>query len=1195
MHSRYARRKSCLSRAIELQVLECRLLLSAFYDYDVLASTGTVTTAGDTISSFKGETSINDDGRAAFIANVTGNGNGNAIITADGHSTPVKITFANPSTARTYDLAQITNDNLVVSKDAISGTDLIRTWNALSPGSNTVIVRDGDPSPPLNLAYDIVQLPTRANDGNTGFIGIVGPSTGAYVKGSVNSSLASVSGGGYRPMIGNGGVVALRTGVAGSQSIVVTAPTFSKILTATLGDFTAVSQPGISDDGQVVAFAGNSTSLGKGIFLSYFSGANFTDPIKVAGMSSELGFDDAGNAVFLKDFDFSAAGSGTLSDRVGVVHRPAGAAGIADDTILLSFIATPSAAGRTNTHTATPLLFNANKGIWTLKLTPSAPLHMVGTPAGAVEFDRRTSPMPVVQVGDTIGGRIVTDFFVFDSVATPARDRTGAVRATIDNGDNYVVFRATTATGDMVVRAAQLDTDSDGLYDHWERAGGGIDINRDGVTDLDINAMGANPMHKDLFLELDWLRPDFDTRRNFSPQAAALTAFSNQFANAPLTNPDGLMGVNVHIDAGASLSQNMGAGSLQGGDQIAHSPDNKHINVVYYGNTDPLLAVPGNVDEYNRPLVSRSFEDIKKSFFSTTDKGSREVAFKYVLFADHYDVATDMAGNFTGLDFSSGLAEAGEFAKPVVNQYVPGNDLIVSLQGGRGPRSGRLVVPTPVAGAPATVPMPVGFYQAQTLAHELGHTLGLRHGGFDGRTSSPPGYVGFNAAGYRPTYRSLMNYAFQLDPDTSGNLVQDYSRAGDPNFDDWSTITFSFNQYFETTGGTPAYFSRGDIVPDEDSAQAHDDYTMLDVAAVQGPLDSSAPTLAINSPAQNANTCLGSPLTINLTATDDGGVTSLKVSFDANGDGTISQNEIVEATATGATTYQAVFANVSGSVGQRTLTATATDGVGFATGQTVNLNVTSGAAPPPKVTASTFTFETAPVRLTFTFDQDVSASLAASDFFIRKTDGTGQIIPTLLPYDAANNRITLTLPGIPADGRYVVTLASTGIINPTGGQLDGDANGTPGPDFDFNFFVLTGDANHDGSVDFLDLAKLAQSYNIADGLRTYSTGDFNYDGNTDFLDLALLAQRYNTALPTAPVGAAIAPTVPVPTTTATPSFAAAAFLPSPVRDFVSGFSRKRVGVARPKPPVLPPPARARVATAARRSADVHAPLLTQVK
>jgi autotransporter-associated beta strand protein len=66
-------------------------------------------------------------------------------------------------------------------------------------------------------------------------------------------------------------------------------------------------------------------------------------------------------------------------------------------------------------------------------------------------------------------------------------------------------------------------------------------------------------------------------------------------------------------------------------------------------------------------------------------------------------------------------------------------------------------------------------------------------------------------------------------------------------------------------------------------------------------------------------------------------------------------------------------------------------------------------------------------------------------------------------------------------------------------------------------YTLNGDANLDGVVDFLDLARLAQSYNVTDGTRTWPTGDFNYDGTTDFLDLAQLAQNYNTPLPNDPL------------------------------------------------------------------------------
>jgi autotransporter-associated beta strand protein len=115
-------------------------------------------------------------------------------------------------------------------------------------------------------------------------------------------------------------------------------------------------------------------------------------------------------------------------------------------------------------------------------------------------------------------------------------------------------------------------------------------------------------------------------------------------------------------------------------------------------------------------------------------------------------------------------------------------------------------------------------------------------------------------------------------------------------------------------------------------------------------------------------------------------------------------------------------------------------------------------------------------------------------------------------------------------GTTGITSSSIGSLNSVGYALAGEvlpfANGATtdtflGTTVDQNTVVarytLSGDLNLDGSVDFLDLAKLAQSYNVTDGTRQWTTGDINYDGNTDFLDLAKMAQNYNTALPSSPI------------------------------------------------------------------------------
>ena len=91
------------------------------------------------------------------------------------------------------------------------------------------------------------------------------------------------------------------------------------------------------------------------------------------------------------------------------------------------------------------------------------------------------------------------------------------------------------------------------------------------------------------------------------------------------------------------------------------------------------------------------------------------------------------------------------------------------------------------------------------------------------------------------------------------------------------------------------------------------------------------------------------------------------------------------------------------------------------------------------------------------------------------------------------------------------------VLGPTGGtflgqEVDGEAV--------LIRYTLRGDASLNGVVDFDDLARLAQNYNVTDGNRHWFQGDFTYDGNVNFDDLAKMAQNYNTALPAALPGSA---------------------------------------------------------------------------
>jgi hypothetical protein len=83
-------------------------------------------------------------------------------------------------------------------------------------------------------------------------------------------------------------------------------------------------------------------------------------------------------------------------------------------------------------------------------------------------------------------------------------------------------------------------------------------------------------------------------------------------------------------------------------------------------------------------------------------------------------------------------------------------------------------------------------------------------------------------------------------------------------------------------------------------------------------------------------------------------------------------------------------------------------------------------------------------------------------------------------------------------------------------------------DFEFDFFALGADANHDRSVNALDFNALASNFGIPN--RTFAQGDFNYDGSVNTADFNALAAQFNKTLApaaqTAAVSAAQAVTLP---------------------------------------------------------------------
>lgn len=251
------------------------------------------------------------------------------------------------------------------------------------------------------------------------------------------------------------------------------------------------------------------------------------------------------------------------------------------------------------------------------------------------------------------------------------------------------------------------DTDGDALIDRWEITG--LDVDDDGVVDVNLPRLGASPEHKDVFVEIDHMYGHAITN-------TAVSLVVDAFERAPVDNPDGSTGIRLHVDNGATAQMGPTGGVTWG--DLSDADQLMHRNVLG----------GWTIGGYDWS----AFDTYKDSHFDP----ARLRVFHYVISGHRY-----ASSSWTSSGISRGIV---------------GADLIVSLQ--------PFCAPLDCSGTDAQ--------QAGTLMHELGHNLGLHHGGDDDTN-------------HKPTYLSVMNYSFQM----SGLVVDgeqgtfDYSRfpvAGTP-------------------------------------------------------------------------------------------------------------------------------------------------------------------------------------------------------------------------------------------------------------------------------------------------------------------------------------------------------------------------------------------------------------------------------
>lgn len=236
-------------------------------------------------------------------------------------------------------------------------------------------------------------------------------------------------------------------------------------------------------------------------------------------------------------------------------------------------------------------------------------------------------------------------------------------------------------------RGALSDRDGDGIPDVWEEEGV---VLLDG-TELPLHEWGADPDRKDLFLQLNWMKSEFETLKCGEAGAnAAACAKANTKTYRPtpqileqLVDLFAKHDIALHIDAGATYTN------------IDNYP-------VFHG---------GETEAYEQYYFNNTKESVKLGANQERLLGERDNIFRVGVIGDQMNQR----------NYSSGAGIVG------------GNSFYVANN----------------------VQMRTQDQLRNTILHELGHNLGLRHNGHDD-------YVqGLDNNRMHPDYKSVMNYNYQ--------------------------------------------------------------------------------------------------------------------------------------------------------------------------------------------------------------------------------------------------------------------------------------------------------------------------------------------------------------------------------------------------------------------------------------------------
>jgi hypothetical protein len=269
-------------------------------------------------------------------------------------------------------------------------------------------------------------------------------------------------------------------------------------------------------------------------------------------------------------------------------------------------------------------------------------------------------------------------------------------------------------------RLGDPDTDDDGLLDGWEVLG----YSANGFVEP-LPAYGADPVRKDIFVEIDWMASIEESHINAVIAYQAAVDVIRTFRRSGTD-------IEIHFDLGPAIESYIPENLREPGfDFSAFATEADAEKVIPYQDQFPARPSCGSPSSglslYEAYNCGRYF------------RPSRRNIFYYVVIAERA-----VAAEGSGQPFEAGVNP------PFTDSF---SDELARRDGLRG--AGVQVCAISRKPAPDVGPELRRYQYSVNLLHELGHAFGLGHGG------AQEGFL-WNNVNHKPNYPSIMNYRFQF-------------------------------------------------------------------------------------------------------------------------------------------------------------------------------------------------------------------------------------------------------------------------------------------------------------------------------------------------------------------------------------------------------------------------------------------------